>query len=103
MAGRMLSGPEAVAHGVANRVSKTHESVITEAVQLASAIADQSPDAIVVTRSGLREALETASVERASQLTQEKYGKALADGENIRIGLKAFAEKKKPQWVPSKL
>ena len=103
MAGRVLSAAEAVAHGVANRVAATNESVVDEAVQLAAAIAEQSPDAIIVTRSGLREALETGSVERASQITQDRYGRALAEGENIRIGLAGFAQKKKPLWVPSKL
>lgn len=103
MCGRTLNAEEALKYGIANRVSKSHETVVDEAVELASQIADLSPDAIIVTRSGLREALETGSVERASQLTADKYGKALAEGENIMIGLTAFAQKKKPQWVPSKL
>jgi enoyl-CoA hydratase/carnithine racemase len=103
MCGRTLNAQEALKYNIVNRMSKTHESVVDEAVELASQIADLSPDAIIVTRSGLREALETASVERASQLTQEKYGKALAEGENIMIGLTAFAQKKKPLWVASKL
>lgn len=103
MCGRTLTAGEAFKYGIANRVSKTHESVVDEAVELASQIADLSPDAIIVTRSGLREALETGSVERASQITAEKYGKALAEGDNMMIGLMAFAQKKKPQWVPSKL
>jgi len=103
MCGRTLSADEAVRYGIANRKSKTNESVVDEAVELAAQIADLSPDAIIITRSGLREALETASVERASQITQERFGRALQESPNTMIGLMAFAQKKKPLWVPSKL
>lgn len=62
-----------------------------------------SPDAVILSRSGLREAWETGSVERAAQLTDEKYASALLEGENIKIGLKAFVDKKRPEWLPPKL
>jgi enoyl-CoA hydratase/carnithine racemase len=55
MADRKLSAEEAVRYGVANRMSKSNESVVDEAVQIASKISDLSPDAIIITRSGLRE------------------------------------------------
>ncbi|KAF2859011.1 ClpP/crotonase [Piedraia hortae CBS 480.64] len=103
MSGRLLSAQEATQYHVANRVSKTHESCVPEAVELACKVASLSPDAVIVTKNGLRESWETASVERASQLTNLRYGDALAKGENMGIGLAAFAEKKQPQWVPSKL
>jgi enoyl-CoA hydratase/carnithine racemase len=103
LTGRRLSAQEALQHGVVNRISRTHGSVVEEAVAMAASIGELSPDAVIVTRHGLRVALETGSVERASQLTAERYGRALFEGENIRIGLTAFAQKKKPEWVPSKL
>jgi len=103
LTGRRLSAQEALQHGVINKISKTHESVLDEAIAMAKSIGDLSPDAIIVTKSGLREALETASVERASQKTAERYGKVLMEGDNIKIGLTAFATKQKPNWVPSKL
>ena len=58
---------------------------------------------MIVTKHGLRQALEEGSVERASQRTDEQFGKALREGQNIRIGLAAFAQKKAPEWVASKL
>lgn len=103
LTGRRLSAQEAAAYGIVNKISKTHESVVDEAVALAKSIGEMSPDAVIVTRHGLRQALETASVERASQLTAERYGEALMKGDNIKIGLMAFAGKRKPQWIPSKL
>jgi enoyl-CoA hydratase/carnithine racemase len=103
MTGRTLSAAEALQYGVINKVSATHGSVVDEAIELAKSIGDMSPDAVIVTRSGLRESLEQGSVERASQITQEKYGRALALAENTTIGLTAFAQKQKPNWVASKL
>lgn len=103
MAGRQLTAEEAQRYLVVNRVSKTHESLIDEAVEAATRIAALSPDAVIVTRHGLRQAWETGSVERASQLTNDAYGAKLAKAENTLIGLEAFRQKKQPEWVPSKL
>jgi enoyl-CoA hydratase/carnithine racemase len=103
LVGRVLTAQEALNFQVINRVSKTHESLLEETVALAASIGDMSPDAVIVTRSGLREALENGSVERASQITSEKYGAALAGAPNTMIGLLAFAQKKKPEWQPAKL
>ncbi|KXJ87431.1 enoyl-CoA hydratase [Microdochium bolleyi] len=102
LTGRILSAREVEQHGFA-RVSKSPESLIPEALELAGKIASMSPDAVIVTRAGLRQAWETASVERATQLIDEWYARALLTGENFRIGIRAFAEKGKPEWVPSKM
>ncbi|CAK7231622.1 hypothetical protein SCUCBS95973_007980 [Sporothrix curviconia] len=102
LAGRIMTAQELEKFGFC-RVSQTQQSLVEEAVTLAKAVAAQSPDAMIVTRSGLRQAWETGSVERASQLTEERYGKALMEGENMKIGTAAFAAKKQPQWVASKL
>ncbi|CAK7243874.1 MAG: hypothetical protein STHCBS139747_005404 [Sporothrix thermara] len=102
LAGRVMTAQELAALGFC-RVAQTQQSLVEEAVALAKAVAAQSPDAMIVTRSGLRQAWETGSVERASQLTEERYGKALMEGENMKIGTAAFAAKKVPQWVASKL
>lgn len=103
LTGRQITAQEAFRWGTVNRISKAQSTVVSEAVDLASQIASKSPDAIIVTRAGLRQALETASAERASQITEQQYLHALTTGDNFRIGLKAFAEKKAPQWVSSRL
>jgi enoyl-CoA hydratase/carnithine racemase len=102
LTGRLLSAEELKQFGFL-RVSSSPESLQKEALQIARDIADQSPDGIIVTRAGLRQAWETASVERAAQLIDERYHRALMEGENMRIGVEAFAKKQKPVWVPSKL
>jgi len=89
--------------GLVNQISKSRETVVAEAVQLAGRIASISPDSIIVTRAALREAWETASVEQAYQITDERFRKKIFEGENVKEGLAAFAQKRRPKWVPSKL
>ncbi|EXJ91631.1 hypothetical protein A1O3_00181 [Capronia epimyces CBS 606.96] len=105
MSGRTLSAAEALQFHLINRVSSSSapDACVVDAVNLARKVADISPDAIIVTRAALRETWETASVERAYQLVEDRYKKPLMDGENSREGLAAFAEKRKPVWKPSKL
>lgn len=103
MAGRRLSAQEALDFHLINKISETQQSVVEEAVEMAKKIAGLSPDAIIVTRAGLREAWETASVESAAQITANRYDQLLFEGANVKIGLDAFAKKEKPKWVSSKI
>jgi len=103
LTGRRLTAEEALKHNLINKISKTHESVIDESVEMGKKISLLSPDAVIVTRAGLRETWETASVERGVQIVSDRFDRQIFEGENMKIGLEAFAMKKKPQWVPSKL
>ncbi|ORY10618.1 ClpP/crotonase-like domain-containing protein [Clohesyomyces aquaticus] len=103
MTGQPITAQRARELNLVNRISSSQDTVLEEAVKLASAVANISPDSAVVTRAGLKEALETGSVERATQLTLERYNEALNSGENALEGLMAFAQKRKPNWQPSKL
>jgi enoyl-CoA hydratase/carnithine racemase len=103
MTGRTLSAKEALAANLINRVSSSPQTCVDEAVALASKVADISPDAILVTRAGLRETWETGSVERGYQLVEERLKRGLMEGENSKEGLAAFREKRKPVWKASKL
>lgn len=103
LTGRRVSAQEAYDLRLISRLSKTPESLMDEAIEVAKQIANISPDAIMVTRAGLREAWETASVERAYQITHEKLNGRLVKSENHAEGLAAFREKRKPKWKDSKL
>lgn len=102
LAGLVLSAKEAQDLGF-GKVAASLDSLLDEALALAKDVADMSPDAVIVSRASLREAWETASVERAAQITHDRYARALLEGENLRNGLIAFVTKTKPEWVPSKL
>lgn len=103
LTGKPITAQRAKELNLVNRISPSQETVVEEAIKLANDIAQISPDAAIVTRAALKEAWEQGSVERATQLTIERFNDSLQSGENALEGLKAFAEKRKPSWKPSKL
>ncbi|KAF1995823.1 ClpP/crotonase [Amniculicola lignicola CBS 123094] len=103
LTGQPITAQRAKELNLVNRISPSQETVVNEALKLANLIAGISPDAAIVTRAALREAWETGSVERATQLTIERYSEPLNASENALEGLNAFAQKRKPTWKPSKL
>ena len=103
LTGRPITAQRAKELNLVNRIAPSQGTVVEEALKLANEIAAISPDAAIVTRAALKEAWEHGSVERATQLVIERYERALNGGENALEGLKAFAEKRKPDWKPSKL
>lgn len=103
LTGRRVSAKEALELRLINGIAKSPESVLDETIEKAKQIAAISPDGIIVTRAALREAWETASVERAFQITHDNYFDKLMKSENSVEGLAAFREKRKPKWRESKL
>lgn len=103
MTGRQLTAADAHRLNLVNKISKSQDTVVEEAVEMAKTVASISPDSIIITKTALREAWETASVERAFQIVDERMKPKLFEGENTKEGLAAFAEKRQPKWVPSKL
>lgn len=100
MTARRISAQQALEYRLINRIAS---SPVDECLALADEMAQYSPDAIIVTRQALREAWETGSAEQATIRTRQDYGSRLLKGENFRIGVDAFANKKRPNWVPSRL
>lgn len=103
LTGRRISAQEALDLHLIQGIAKSPESVLEETMEKAKQIAVISPDGIIVTRSALREAWETASVERAFQITHDSYFDRLMRSENSAEGLSAFREKRKPKWKGSRL
>ena len=100
LTGYEVSATEAVDWGLAIKAvnSAGSEGVVKEAIRMASLIASMSPDSVVVSRQGLREAWDEASVERAIQKTEKRWSEWLMGGENAMEGMKAFAERRPPRW-----
>ena len=103
LTGRRLSAKEALEMNLVQGIAKSPESVLAETLEKAKQIAAISPDGVIVTRAALREAWETASVERAFQIVHDSYYDTLMKGENSAEGLAAFREKRKANWTKSKL
>ncbi|KAG9086800.1 hypothetical protein FRC07_012984, partial [Ceratobasidium sp. 392] len=77
--------------------------VLSTAVGLAKEIVANSPDAVWSTKKALLEGQQHASLEEAvvrHNLSEES--KRVYEGDNIREGLLAFNEKRKPKWTNPK-
>ncbi|KAF8464137.1 ClpP/crotonase-like domain-containing protein [Kalaharituber pfeilii] len=107
LTGRRLTAKEALDWSLINKVVGEGEDVVKEAIRWAEKIStEMSPDAVVVARRGLRMGWTGMGVEQATVEVEEGAGAGrieLERGENIKEGLRAFAEKRKPTWVDSKL
>lgn len=88
-----LSAAEAHAWGLVARVVDP-DVLIPAAVGMASAIAAMSPDSVIVSRAGVREAFEGTSVEEATRNVESRYARKLMGGENVKEGMSAFVEKR---------
>ena len=102
LTGQRISATKALEWGLVNKVVPQMD-VVKEALRYAELIATNSPDSIICTRSGLREGWAKADVEHAVQTTHDNEFAELQKGENIKEGLAAFAEKRKPRWKPARL
>ncbi|KAL2205946.1 enoyl-CoA hydratase [Sarocladium strictum] len=103
LTGREFTAQEFKEWGICNAVVGREESVIDKALEYATMIAEASPDATIVSREGLKLGWEALSVADASRVFLEGWGNRIYEGQNIKEGLRAFAEKRKPRWNPSKL
>jgi enoyl-CoA hydratase/carnithine racemase len=90
LTGRNVTAQEMYNWGLVNKVVPQAQ-VVAEAVKYATMIAENSPDAIICTRAGLREGWESASVERAVEITLEREFAQLQKGENILEGEQNFS------------
>ncbi|KAF8738035.1 hypothetical protein RHS02_05979, partial [Rhizoctonia solani] len=78
--------------------------VLNTAINLAKEIISNSPDAVWSTKKALLDGQQYASLEEAvikHNLSEES--KRVYQGDNIREGLAAFGEKRKPVWTNPKL
>jgi enoyl-CoA hydratase/carnithine racemase len=112
LTGRIVSAQEAYSWGLVNAVTGDAPSVeshvmdrpvVKKVLEYAKMVADNSPDAVIVSREGIKMGWEGIGAEDGSRLLVEGWGKRLTEGENMKEGVRAFVEKRKPNWVGSKL
>jgi enoyl-CoA hydratase/carnithine racemase len=87
LTGRRVPVDEAFKYGLVNRISKSPESLIPEALDLAEHIASLSPDSTIITRYGLRQAWKTGNLRSALDDTRNKYYSFIYTNENLAIGM----------------
>jgi enoyl-CoA hydratase/carnithine racemase len=104
LTGRAISAKEAYEWGLVNKVVEGGaEEVVKEAIKMALSIAENSPDAVIVSREGVKMGWEGMGAEDATRIWMESWYPRLLQGENMAEGVKAFVQKRKPVWKPSKL
>lgn len=101
LTGSILTASEAKEWGIVLKVVN-EERLLSEAIELANMIVAGSPDSVIVSRKGVREAWE-AGVSSATNDVYDQYSDSLFRGENATEGMKAFAERREPVWKASKL
>ncbi|KAJ5621227.1 hypothetical protein N7528_006010 [Penicillium herquei] len=111
LTGKSITAEEAKSWGLVNAVVEDNTAdcavldrpVVKAALDYAATIVDNSPDSVIISRAGIVAGWEDGSAENASRLLADNWEPALNDGENLHEGVKAFAEKRAPRWVDSKL
>jgi len=104
LTGRNVSAEEAERWGLVNElVDGEADAVVKRAVEVAETIAANSPDAVIVSREGVKMGWEGVGVEDGSRLLIDAWERRLYEGENMKEGVRAFVEKRAPRWVDSKL
>ena len=102
LTGRRISAQQMELWSLVNKVVPA-DQLLPEALRYASMIAENSPDAIICARIGLRQAWKTADVEESTNKWHENCFTLLERGQNTREGLSAFVEKRPAEWKDSKL
>lgn len=101
--GRAYTARQMESWGVVNFVVPAGGNVVAEAVKVAEELAGNSPDAVVVSREGLRLGWEGIGPELGTEaLEKGMYGR-IDGGENMKEGVRSFVERRKARWVDSKL
>ena len=104
LTGRTLDAHEAKVWGLVNEVVEGEpRMVVDRALEVATAIAANSPDGVVVSREGVLLGWHGLGAEEGTESLIQGSWKRMEGGENMKEGVKAFVEKRMPRWVDSKL
>lgn len=94
LTGQMVEANEALRIGLVQKVVEP-ENLITEARSLAAKIAEQGPHAIKIAKKVIRKGF-SIEIDRGFELEAESFSK-MFEGDGPE-GMKAFIEKRKPNW-----
>lgn len=108
LTGRQVSAHEARSWGLVNLVTDgagegDDGGVVEAAVRWARMVADNSPDSVIVSKAGVEEGWTSGGVEDGTDRVLKGLYARMDGGQNMKEGIRAFVEKRKPRWVDSKL
>ncbi|KAK8118446.1 Mevalonyl-coenzyme A hydratase sidH [Apiospora kogelbergensis] len=103
LGGKAYTAAEMREWGLVNEVVAEGGDVLGRALEWAARIAGNSPDAVVVSREGLKLGWEGVGPEMGTDMLIKGWYGRIEKGENMVEGVKSFNEKRKPVWKDSKL
>lgn len=104
LAGRRDYGAEEMrAWGLVNEVVAEGGDVVEAALGWAGRIAANSPDAVIVSREGLKLGWEGVGPQQGTDIIMKGWYARIEQGENFVEGVRSFNERRKPVWKDSKL
>ena len=80
-----------------------YSPVVNAALKWADRIAANSPDAVIVSREGVKLGFEGVSPEVATDIIIKGWWARIEGAENMVEGVRSFVERRKPVWKDSKL
>ncbi|HET7152896.1 MAG TPA: enoyl-CoA hydratase-related protein [Candidatus Kapabacteria bacterium] len=95
LTGRMMSAEDMLRAGLVNKIVPV-EFYLTEAVALAKEIASKPPVAVRLAKDAVLKAFDT-TIETGLEYERKNFYLLFAT-EDMREGMKAFIEKRKPEW-----
>ncbi|HEY3876595.1 MAG TPA: enoyl-CoA hydratase-related protein, partial [Candidatus Kapabacteria bacterium] len=95
LTGRQITGEEAMRAGLVNKVVPV-EFYLEEAQKLAKDIADKPPIAVRLAKEAVLKSFDT-TIEMGLEYERKNFYLLFAS-EDMREGMKAFLEKRKPEW-----
>ncbi|KAB5555087.1 ClpP/crotonase-like domain-containing protein [Coniochaeta sp. 2T2.1] len=101
--GRMYTAEQMERWGVVNFVVPEGKNVVEEAVKVAEELAGNSPDAVIVSREGMRLGWEGVGPELGTEIVEKGMYGRMDGGENMKEGVRSFVERRAARWVDSKL
>ncbi|KAI0469584.1 enoyl-hydratase [Xylaria cf. heliscus] len=103
LGGKSYSAAEMRDWGLVNEVVGEGKDVVEAALGWARRIAGNSPDAVIVSREGLKLGWEGVGPQQGTEIIMKGWYSRIEGGENFVEGVKSFNERRKPVWKDSKL
>lgn len=103
LTGRTFSAEEMERWGIVNKIVPEGQDLLKEAIDLASTVAGNSPDAVIVSREGMRMGWDGLAPELAVNLLERGMYGSMDGADNMKEGVRSFVERRKAVWKDSKL
>ncbi len=96
MTGDMIGAEDALRIGLVQKIAEP-DQLMEEVMKIAKTIALKGPQAVKKVKKVVREGLQT-DFETGSNIESEQFGSLFGKGSEGEEGMKAFLEKRKPNW-----